>query len=67
MTSNGLLYVTGWTTTAEFTTIDGAYSDHSLGLTDIFLSLRRTANGNFTLKYFSCLGGSNNDLRWQST
>lgn len=63
LTSNGLLYVTGWTTTAEFTTIDGAYSDHSLGLTDIFLAIfDATANGNFTLKYFSYLGGSNNDL-----
>jgi hypothetical protein len=63
MGPNGLLYLTGSTTTAEFSTIDGAYSDHSLGLTDIFLAIiDTTANGNFALKYFSYLGGSALDI-----
>jgi hypothetical protein len=63
MVSGGLLYVTGFTTTGEFSTIDGAYSDHSLGLTDIFLAIiDTTANGNFSLKYFSYLGGSGVDI-----
>jgi hypothetical protein len=62
MAPNGLLYVTGSTNTAEFTTIDGAYSDHSLGLTDIFLAIIDTSNGNFNLKYFSYLGGGNVDI-----
>jgi hypothetical protein len=62
MTAKGLLYLTGFTTTGEFSTIDGAYSDHSLGLTDIFMAIvDTTANGNFALKYFSYLGGSGND------
>ena len=63
MAANGLLYVAGSTNTAEFSTIDGAYSDHSLGLTDIFLAIiDTTANGNFALKYFSYLGGSGLDI-----
>jgi hypothetical protein len=63
MAANGLLYVTGSTTTGEFSTIDGAYSDHSLGLTDIFLAIIDTkANANFALKYFSYLGGSGLDI-----
>jgi hypothetical protein len=63
MGKNGLLYVAGSTNTGEFSTIDGAYSDHSLGLTDIFLAIiDTTANGNFALKYFSYLGGSALDI-----
>ena len=63
MGKNGLLYVAGSTNTGEFSTIDGAYSDHSLGLTDIFLAIiDTTANGNFALKYFSYLGGSGLDI-----
>ena len=63
MGQKGLLYVAGSTNTGEFSTIDGAYSDHSLGLTDIFLAIiDTTANGNFALKYFSYLGGSGLDI-----
>lgn len=63
MRSNGLLYVTGSTNNGGFSTIDGAYSDHTLGLTDIFLAIiDTTANGNFALKYFSYLGGSGLDI-----
>jgi hypothetical protein len=63
MGPNGLLYITGSTNTGEFPTIDGAYSDHLLGLTDIFLAIVDTsANGNFALKYYSYLGGSAIDI-----
>ena len=42
--------------------IDGAYNNFSAGLTDIFLAIvDTTANGNFALKYFSYLGGTNDD------
>ena len=62
MGPNGLLYVTGSTTTGEMPYIDGAYDNFSAGLTDIFLAIiDTTANGNFALKYFSYLGGSNVD------
>ncbi len=58
---NGLLYVTGQTTTGEMPYIDGAYNNLSSGLTDIFLAIIDTKN-NFQLKYFSYLGGGNNDI-----
>jgi hypothetical protein len=62
MGPKGLLYVAGFTNTAEFSTIDGAYSDHSLGGTDNFLAIIDTNdNSNFALKYFSYLGGSGAD------
>jgi hypothetical protein len=42
--------------------IDGAYNNFNAGNIDIFLAIvDTTANGNFALKYFSYLGGSNND------
>jgi hypothetical protein len=58
---NGLLYVTGTTTTGEMPYIDGAYNNLSSGFTDIFLGIIDT-NNNFQLKYFSYLGGGNNDV-----
>jgi Beta-propeller repeat len=62
MGPNGQLYVTGSTTTGEMLYIDGAYDNFSTGLTDIFLAIiDTTANGNFALKYFSYLGGTNID------
>ncbi|MCU1238254.1 MAG: cell surface glycoprotein (s-layer protein) related protein-like protein [Candidatus Solibacter sp.] len=63
LAANGLLYVTGTTNTGEFSTIDGAYSDHNLGLTDVFLAIiDPSANANFALKYFSYFGGAGLDV-----
>jgi hypothetical protein len=63
MGPNGQLYITGATTTGEMPYIDGAYNNLSSGLTDIFLAIMdTTANGNFQLKYFTYLGGGNNDI-----
>jgi hypothetical protein len=63
MGPNGQLYITGSTTTGEMQYIDGAYNNFNAGLTDIFLAIMdTTANGNFQLKYFSYLGGSNIDI-----
>ena len=62
MGPKGLLYITGSTNTGEFSTVDGAYSDHTLGLTDIFVAIVDTTDGNFTLKYFSYLGGGSLDI-----
>jgi hypothetical protein len=63
MGPNGRLYITGSTNTGEFQTINGAYSDHTLGLVDIFLAIvDTTPNGNYALTYLSYLGGSNNDV-----
>ena len=39
MGPNGLLYITGSTTTGEMPYIDGAYNNLSSGLTDIFLAI----------------------------
>ena len=62
MGPNGQLYITGSTHNSEMPYIDGAYDNFNDGLTDIFLAIiDTTANGNFTLKYFSYYGGSNND------
>ena len=62
MGPKGLLYIVGQTTTGEFSTIDGAYSDHQLGLTDIFLAIVDTNDPNYSLKYFSYFGGSALDI-----
>ncbi len=63
MGPNGRLYITGSTSTGEMPYIDGAYNNFTAGLTDIFLAIvDTTANGNFALKYFSYLGGANNDI-----
>jgi hypothetical protein len=62
MGPNGQLYITGYTPTSEMQWIDGAYDNFNDGLIDIFLTIiDTTPNGNFTTKYFSYLGGSNND------
>ena len=62
MGPNGQLYITGSTPTSEMPYIDGAYDNFNDGLTDIFLAIIDTTDGNFTLKYFSYLGGTNNDV-----
>ncbi len=63
MGPKGQLYITGSTNTGEMQYIDGAYNNFSAGLTDIFLAIvDTTANGNYALKYFSYLGGSNVDI-----
>ncbi|MEO8597243.1 MAG: SBBP repeat-containing protein [Candidatus Solibacter sp.] len=60
MGPNGMLYLTGSTTTGEMQYIDGAYNNFSAGLTDLFLAIIDTRNG-FQLKYFSYLGGASDD------
>jgi hypothetical protein len=62
MGPNGQLYITGSTPNGEMPYIDGAYDNFNDGLTDIFLAIVDTTGGNFTLKYFSYLGGSNVDV-----
>ena len=62
MGPKGQLYITGWTTSPDFQYIDGAYNNVSAGLTDIFIAIVDTTDSNFPLKYFSYLGGSNNDM-----
>ena len=62
MGPKGRLYITGSTTTGEMQFIDGAYNNFSAGLTDIFLAIVDTTDSNFTLKYFSYLGGSALDI-----
>jgi hypothetical protein len=61
MGPNGQLYITGYTPTSEMPYIDGAYDNFNDGLIDIFLAIIDTTDGNFTLKYFSYLGGANDD------
>ena len=62
MGPNGQLYITGFTPTSDMQYIDGAYDNYNDGLVDIFLAIvDTTANGNYALKYFSYLGGTNND------
>jgi Beta-propeller repeat len=62
--SKGRLYITGSTTTAGLPTINGAYSDHILGLTNIFIAILDTtaADHSFPLIYFSYMGGSSLDI-----
>jgi hypothetical protein len=62
MGPNGRLYITGYTPKSEMPYIDGAYDNFNDGLIDIFLAIIDTTDGNFTLKYFSYLGGANNDM-----
>src|SRR5215467_10410133 len=50
---------TSSTTTGEFSYIDGAYDNVSAGLTDIFIAIVDTTDPNYSLKYFSYLGGAN--------
>jgi len=62
--STGLLYITGSTTTLDLPTINGAFSDHSFGLGDIFIAIIDTtaADQSFPLTYFSYMGGTGLDL-----
>jgi hypothetical protein len=63
MGPNGQLYITGFTPTSDMPYIDGAYDNFNDGLIDIFLAIiDTTANGNFAIKYFSYLGGTDNDI-----
>ena len=63
LTSNGLLYIVGSTTTGEMPYINGAYDNNNAGQEDVFLAIMntRSADGSFPLTYFSYLGGSLND------
>jgi hypothetical protein len=62
MGPNGQLYIIGHTPNGEMPYIDGAYDNFNDGLIDTFLAIIDTTDGNFTLKYFSYFGGSNNDI-----
>ena len=62
MGPNGRLYITGYTPNGEIPAIEGAYNTLNAGRTDIFLAIIDTTDGNFTLKYFSYLGGADNDV-----
>jgi hypothetical protein len=61
MGPNGQLYLTGYTPNGEMQYIDGAYNNLNAGGTDLFLAIIDTTDGKFTLKYFSYLGGADND------
>jgi hypothetical protein len=62
--SKGRLYITGSTTTGEMPAINGAYSNNSFGLADIFIAIIDTtaADQSFPLTYFTYLGGANLDI-----
>lgn len=64
LTSKGMLYITGSTSTGEIPYIDGAYNNNNAGMIDVFLAIvnTATADGSFPLVYFSYLGGANNDI-----
>src|ERR1019366_5401447 len=62
MGPNGRLYITGSTPTSEMPYVDGAYDNFNAGKTDIFLAIIDTTDGNVTLKYFSYLGGADDDV-----
>jgi len=60
--ANGLLYVTGSTTTGDLVATDGAYSGANAGLTDVFVAvIAMKAPGGPALQYLSYLGGSDLD------
>lgn len=64
LTSQGLLYITGSTSTGEMPFVDGAYDNFNDGMTDIFLAIMNTATADhsFPLVYFSYLGGTAVDI-----
>jgi hypothetical protein len=63
MGPGGQLYLVGSTTTAEFISTANAYQSLTDGLTDIFLAIvDTTAAGNFSILYFTYLGGTNLDI-----
>jgi hypothetical protein len=63
LTANGLLYVTGYTNNSDMPYINGAYSNVSVGATNIFVTILDTsAAGGFRPTYFSYIGGSRVDI-----
>src|SRR5262249_30513157 len=64
LTSNGMLYITGSTTTGEMPYVDGAYDNFNTGMADVFLAIMNTATADhsFPLVYFSYLGGTDVDI-----
>ncbi len=62
LSSTGLLYVAGQTTSTDFPTLNGAYNNGNAGVTDVFVAIiDTTASGNFALVYSSYVGGANVD------
>ena len=63
LTANGLLYVTGYTNNSDMPYTNGAYSNVSVGATNIFVTiLDTTAAGGFRPTYFSYIGGQSIDI-----
>jgi len=63
LTANGMLYVTGSTNNSDMPYINGAYSNVSVGVTNIFVTILDTsAAGGFRPTYFSYIGGSAVDI-----
>ncbi|MGB9454789.1 MAG: SBBP repeat-containing protein [Bryobacteraceae bacterium] len=63
LTANGWLYVAGYTNNSDMPYINGAYSNVSIGTTNIFLAILDTsAAGGFRPIYFSYIGGSDVDV-----
>ena len=58
---NGTLYVAGYTNNSDMPYINGAYSNASVGTTNIFVAILNISNG-YQPVYFSYLGGSNIDV-----
>jgi len=61
--ANGMLYVAGFTNNSDMPYINGAYSNVSMGVSNIFVTILDTsAAGGFRPVYFSYLGGSAVDI-----
>lgn len=61
--ANGLLYVTGSTNNSDMPYINGAYSNVSVGTTNVFVTiLDTTAAGGFRPTYFGYIGGQYVDI-----
>jgi len=58
---NGTLYVAGYTNNSDMPYINGAYSNVSVGTTNIFVTILNISNG-YQPVYFSYLGGSAVDM-----
>ncbi|MGO9011033.1 MAG: SBBP repeat-containing protein [Bryobacteraceae bacterium] len=63
LTANGWLYVAGYTNNSDMPYINGAYSNVSVGTTNIFVAILDTsAAGGYQPIYFSYIGGSGVDV-----
>jgi len=63
LSSTGLLYIAGQTTSTDFPTLNSAYSNSLIAQTDVFLAIvDTTAAGNFALVYASYIGGAGIDV-----